>query len=249
MFYFDTIPSFGLRSATLACQRTTNAISYIFRSAYHHECINYIDDFGGAEASYNEASLASQDLEDLLTSLGLESFQAKDCPPSTRMAFLGLIYDTVTMTLEVPPDKLRRTSELIRHWLHSPRVKKSDLQSLIGKLSHMCASISPGRIFMKRLLHQLRHLPDKPCHFSPSPELLADLRWWQHFLTASPCCVHSLGFTNSLVFALTQTLLVLAAFFDGRFVRSTFPPFIDVASLAIASLEMLAVTVSLKLWS
>lgn len=162
------------------------------------------------------------------------------------MAFLGLIYDTVTMNLEVPPDKLRRTSELIRHWLHPPRVTKSDLQSLIGKLSHMCASISPGRIFIKRLLHQLRHLPDKPCHFSPSPELLADLRWWQRFLSAYNGVSLLRLFPwiyEFFPFCTDANLAGIGGFFDGRFVRSTFPPFIDVASLAIASLEMLAVII------
>lgn len=91
LFYFGTILPFGLRSATLACQRTTNAISYIFGSTYHHEYVNYIDDFGGAEASNKEVSLAFQDLEDLFTSLhGLKSSPVKDCPPSIRMPFLGL---------------------------------------------------------------------------------------------------------------------------------------------------------------
>lgn len=52
LFYFDTVLSFGLRPANLTCQRTTNAISRIFRSAYHYEGVNYIDDFGGTVASH-----------------------------------------------------------------------------------------------------------------------------------------------------------------------------------------------------
>ena len=131
------------------------------------------------------------------------------------MAFLGLIYDTVTMTLEVPPDKLRRTSELIRHWLHSPRVTKSDLQSLIGKLSHMCASISPWRIFIKRPYNNFVTFPTNLVTFRPAQNfspMCAGGNVSSRHTTASPCCVHSLGFTNSFLFALTQTLLVLAAF-------------------------------------
>ena len=144
------------------------------RSLSRRMCLFCINDFSGAEASHIDASLAFQDLEDLFTSLGLESSLAKDCPPSTRMAFLNLIYNTVTTTFEVPRNKLRRTSELIRNWLHSPRTIKSNLQSLLGNFSHIYACISPGRIFMQRPLNQL---PDKPRHFSPSPELLADLHW------------------------------------------------------------------------
>ena len=77
--------------------------------------MNDIDDFGGVEASHADALVAFQDLENLFISLGLESSPEKDCPPSTRMVFFGLIQDTVTMTLEVPDDKLSRASELIRH--------------------------------------------------------------------------------------------------------------------------------------
>ena len=110
LFYFDLVLPFGLRSATLACQRTTSAIAHIFGTAYHYDCVNYIDDFGGVEASYADALLAFSHLEEIITSLGLESSPTKDCPPTTRMVFLGLTYDTVAMTLEVPQDKLHHIS-------------------------------------------------------------------------------------------------------------------------------------------
>lgn len=101
--------------------------------------MNDIDDFGGVAVSYDDALLAFSHLEDTFTSLGLESSATKDCPPSTRMVFLGLTHDTVVMTLEVPHDKLHQTSQLLSHWLSSPRVSKSELQSLIGKLSYVCS--------------------------------------------------------------------------------------------------------------
>ena len=143
--YFDLVLPFGLRSPTLACQRTTNAIAHIFYSVY--QCVNYIDDFGGEESLHGDAFEAFQDLEALFDRLGLEASLENDCPPSTRMVLLSLIYDTVSMTLEVPDDKLSRAFALIRLWLSSPRYTKSDLQSLIGKLSYICACISPGKNF------------------------------------------------------------------------------------------------------
>ena len=114
-------------------------------------------------------------LEHLFNELGFESSPSKDCSPSTRMVFLGLIYDTVKMSIEVPPDKLHNTFDLIRHWLTGPQSTKSDLQSLIGKLSHIYACISPGRIFMQRLLNELRQLPTKRSHFVPHSDMLSDL--------------------------------------------------------------------------
>ena len=167
--YFDLVLPFGLRSATLACQRTTNAIVHIFYSIYHHQCMNYIDDFGGVVSSHDDALAAFQELETLFNHLGLESSLEKDCPPSTRMVFLDLIYDTVTTTLEVPDNKLSRASALIRHWLSSPHTTQSDLQSLIGKLCYICACISPGKLFMQRMLSDLRRLPHKSSTTYPVP--------------------------------------------------------------------------------
>lgn len=252
LLYFDLVLPFGLRSATLACQRTTNAIAHIFLSGYHHQCVNYIDDFGGVETSLDDASLAFRDLEDLFNSLGLESSPAKDCPPSTRMVFLGLVYDTVAMTLEVPQDKLTRTTELICHWLSSPRATRSDLQSLIGKLSYICACISPGKIFMQRILNELRQLPHKHSPFTPSSALLADLRWWNQFLSVynGVSLIRSSPWIDSNTRFYTDACLSgIGGFFDGRFFHSSYPPFIDAVSLSIASLEMLAVTVSLTVVS
>ena len=89
--------------------------------------MNYIDDFGGVESSHDNALAAFQELETLFHCLGLESSPEKDCPPSTGTVFLGLIYDTVTMTLEIPDDKLSCASALIYHWLSFPCTTKSDL--------------------------------------------------------------------------------------------------------------------------
>ena len=176
LLYFDLVLPFGLRSATLACQRTINAIAHIFYSVYHYQCVNYIDDFGGVEASLDDALEAFQDLETLLNRLGLESSPEKDCPPSTRMVFLGLIYDTATMTLEVPEDKLSHASALIRRWLssHAP-------QNLI--YSHSLANFpTSAPVSAPEKCSDLRRLPHKSPRFTPSSALLADLRWWNEFL-------------------------------------------------------------------
>lgn len=105
----------------------------------------------------------------------------------------------------------------------------------------------PFGIFMQRFLYQL---PNKPRHFSPSPELLADLHWWQHFLLAC----HGVSFLRSSPwideishFCTEASLAGIGGFLYGHFFHSTFPPFIAVTSVSIASLEMLAVTVSFKL--
>ena len=156
------------------------------------------------------------------------------------------------MSIEVPPDKLHNTFDLIRHWLTAPQSTKSDLQSLIGKLSYICACISPRRIFMQRLLNELRQLPTKRSRFVPRSDMLSDLHWWYKFLSVynGVSLLRSSPWPVSDHYFCTDACAAgIGGFFRGRFFHSPFPACIDPNSLSIASLEMLAVTVSIKLWS
>ena len=105
---------------------------------------------------------------------------------------------------------------------------------------------------MQRMLSDLRHLPHKSSHFTPSSALLADLRWWNEFLAVynGVSLLRSSPWIDTTVrFCTDACISGIGGFFDGRFFHSSYPPFIDTALLSIASLEMLAVIVSLKLWS
>jgi len=67
-FYFDTVLTMGLRSAAMACQRSTSAVTWIFSRTGRY-LFNYLDDFMGV----SDVSSALQDFLDLarlLHSLG-----------------------------------------------------------------------------------------------------------------------------------------------------------------------------------
>ena len=86
----------------------------------------------------------------------------------------------------------------------------------------------------------------------PVPPLLAALRWWNEFLAVynGVSLLRSSPQIETTVRFCTDTCISgIGGFFDGRVFRSSYSPFIDTALLSIASLEMLAVIVSLKLWS
>ena len=98
------------------------------------------------------------------------------------MIFLGLLYNTVAMTISAPEDKLEKIKSLIRTWLSKPDATVLELQSLIGKLSYVCSCIRPGSLFMQRLLNVLRSHYSTSGSFQIPAELFDDLKWWSVFL-------------------------------------------------------------------
>ena len=80
-FYFDIVLPFGLRSAAMMCQRTTNAINFIFHNM-GFDTVNYLDDFGGCDTIYiAQADLAFHKLGSLLKQLGIAESEDKAVAP------------------------------------------------------------------------------------------------------------------------------------------------------------------------
>ena len=104
LLFFDTVLTFGLHPATLACQRTTSAIQFMHQQM-GYVSTNYIDDFGGCDTP-DQADDALHALQFLFDLFGIESSPEKNCPPATLMTFLSLLFNTVTMTHSIPDNKI-----------------------------------------------------------------------------------------------------------------------------------------------
>lgn len=96
------------------------------------------------------------------------------------MPFLGILFDTVLLTLSVPEDRLREIEKLLAICMSRTKASKKNLQSLIGKLCYVAACVGPGRVFLLRLLRFLRGA--KPFGNVVSDETKRDIMWWQEFL-------------------------------------------------------------------
>ena len=112
----------GLRTAAMACQRSTNAVSYILSCA-GCQVADYLNDFIGV------ASIA-EDYEycgSLLHELALQESLSKACPPSTVMTCLGVQINTVDITLSVTPEQLDELAVLLSHLMTKNSATKSEL--------------------------------------------------------------------------------------------------------------------------
>lgn len=136
--YFDTAVSMGLRSGAQICQRVTNAITYaMFMIGV--AILNYLDDLAGAEVE-GKADMAYLLLDQFLKRVGISESEEKACSPSTRMIFVGVMFDTVKMTLEISPERLIEISNLVSEWLkktHATR-KECSLYWKIEFCEFMC---------------------------------------------------------------------------------------------------------------
>ena len=115
VLYFHTVMPFGLRSATLACQRTTKAVAHILNNQGLLVDV-YIDDFYGAE-SKEHASLSFDRMSQVFNDLGLQTSPVKDVPPTHEMTCLDVQVNTLAMTLTVPEFRLQELQDELSHWL------------------------------------------------------------------------------------------------------------------------------------
>ena len=121
--------------------RITDALSWIHKQSglesegeKTNHCINYCDDLGGAESSKGRADSSFNCLGTLLIELGLAKSIEKARAPSTEMVYLGVQFNSIAMTMSVPPDKLAEVKEEIERWYRKTTAAKKPLQSLLGKL-------------------------------------------------------------------------------------------------------------------
>ena len=147
-------------------------------------CINYCDDLGGAETDNERAAKSFTKLGELMSELGLAESTDKARGPSTEMVYLGVMFDTISMTMSVPPDKLAEVKEEVERWYKKTTAAKKPLQSLLGKLFWVSRVVQHSRTFMGRLLNQLRDMSGKSENIKMklSEDCKKDLLWWNCFL-------------------------------------------------------------------
>ena len=191
LFFFFIGLAFGLRHSGLQGQKLTDGVSWIHRrrglessSEQMFNVVNYSDDFGGVETDEARATESFTQLKWLLDDVGLQEASKKAESPSKQMTFLGVMFDSAKMTMRVPPDKLAEIKSEIGLWVRKTTITKQNLQCLLGKLFWVARVIRFARVFMGRLLNQLRTMSGHAERFKVklSEESRKDLRWWRRYL-------------------------------------------------------------------
>lgn len=252
-FFIDVAPPFGLRSAAYICQRITNAIVHLFRSKGYFG-LNYLDDFGGVDTP-DRADTAFFYLRGLLRLLGVDEAVEKAVSPTQQMIFLGVLFDTQTMTMAVPREKMDEINEVLVIWAGKTTASKVETQSLIGRLQFAAKCVRPGRVFISRMLAHLRslHYFSRAAQVKLPQEFLKDVEWWRRFMHHynGISLIPSQFWSSPDAIIATDACLTGCGGFSrylGSFFHSVYPETILSRSYDINILELLTIIVALKLW-
>ena len=186
--YFFVSFVWGCRHAGYCGQWLTSAVSYIHarlgleKTQKLFNILNYADDFAGAESTFETAKLSFETLGKLLSELGLEESVAKACPPSTTMVYLGVKFDTVTMSMYVDDEKVIELKAELVKWSRKTVAKKHELQSILGKLLWVSKTVRFSRVFVSRIICEIRKLPSQSAKTTLSNEIRKDFLWWEKYL-------------------------------------------------------------------
>lgn len=245
MTYLDTRLAMGLRSSAYCCQSVTELVAKIVSRKAH--VLVYLDDFGGAELS-GKAKVSFHHLGRVLEDFGLEEAPEKAVPPTSRMDWLGIVFDTKDWSMALKPGKLNELLLFLPKLLKFKRVKKVLLQKVLGSLVWACAVVRAGAIFFNRLLVLLRKLkrPNHSIYFSAEAKM--DVSWWLKTLHDfnGKCPIPPSVWTPLTSFSTDASLEGFGMVWGSRALAGLFA--LEFEELDITKKEMLTVVAAVKHW-
>ena len=229
-------------------QRITNAIRHLYQKRVH-DLVTYLDDLASAEV-HSQADQAYREMGKVLEEAGLQEQKQKYVPPSTNIVFLGVTFDSISLTLSVPQDRVHETIAALDEWLLAERLSRKEVQHIVGKLQFLAYCVRPGRLFINWILEFMRGLPDTGRH-PMTDGFRADLRWWRLFLPQyngiSMMAINQWSFPDK-IFAPDACLQGYGAWNNEnrQFFHKTFPEKIFRQNLSRNALELITIVVATK---
>jgi hypothetical protein len=106
--------------------------------------------------------------------------------PSTSMIFLGILFDSDTMTIRLDDEKLASIHDELALWSDRSTASREQLQSITDVLSFAAKVVATDRTFLRRMIDHMKSLPSKSAATTQHPlseSFNLDLLWWRRFLT------------------------------------------------------------------
>ena len=112
-FFLDVVVPFGLCHGATACQHTTEVVVEVASHRHGTKAHPYIDDTSAA-ALPAVSFWQYQGLLDIMVELGLDAALAKCQPPSRRIIWVGVLYDSDNLTMAIDPERIDEARRFAR---------------------------------------------------------------------------------------------------------------------------------------
>ena len=212
--------------------------------------LNYVDDFIGAEYQ-SKVHSAHAALKNVLRDIGLKRSEKKSVDPTQTIEFVGNLVNTIDMTIGVIPTRKVEILFELEQWRSRSACTRRQLESLVGKLQFMSNCIRPGRLFVSRLLAEMKGMR-RDRYYKISEEMRKDIKWWYLFIPS---------FEGTCILWLTDVMevdseLAVDACLKGaggvrqeEYYRVIFPQdMIRKHQYKITHLELWAVIIAVRIW-
>lgn len=183
-YYFDKCLPMGCSISCSLFEKFSTFLEWVVKQRCNSEdLLHYLDDFFfGSEKDSNHCLELMQVFEQLCGELGVPIASEKTVWPTPIIIFLGLVINTVNMTVSIPAEKLFELRQLLECCLGKKKVTLKFLQSLVGSLNFCSRAIPASRAFCRRFYDAMSGVT-RPTHFiRVTKALKEDIKMWLLFL-------------------------------------------------------------------
>ena len=209
MYFEGNRLTFGLKCAPYIFNLLSLLIVDMPESLCISRIVNYLDDFAIVESTEDECKKSQQGLVSILRRVGFDISWSKIESPTRRVKFLGIIIDSVEMSLSLPLCKVAKLLEGIIRIESNGRATKKDLECIAGHMAHCSCVIKGGRTFSRRVCDLCNNTARRSVT-ALTESLLADFAWWKSF-----CAVFNPFHPIRPYMASRQPLPIMMAIFLG----------------------------------
>ena len=215
-----------------------------------YEDVNYLDDLGAAE-NEDQAQEAFDCLGMILQELGIQEAVDKAAPPSFKMIFLGILINTILMTLEIMAERREELAAILKDWTVKKSATLKEIQSLLGKLNFVCTTVRAGRVFITRIIEEIKGFP-RNGRRRLSTQIRKDINWWRLFMTqfdGITIIPEPTWCRPDEVIATDASLIMGGGWSRPNYFKTVYPEWLkNKPDVSINELELITVVVALKLW-
>ena len=248
--YVDTALPFGLRSAPKIFSAVADALLWAMHCRGMRNAIHYLDDFFfvGPPGSL-ACAVALQVALAACDELGMPVAVEKLVGPTTRIVFLGIELDSMSMQIRLPDEKLCNLKTLIAKWSWKSSATKKEVQSLVGHFQHAATVVKPGRTFLRHLIDLAASVKAQHHRVHLRSRAMSDMHWWKMFLVRwNGCSVIPPSSPSESVVSDASGSWGCGACWGHRWLQLQWPAEARWSRTSIAVKELVPVVLAVAMW-